>query len=234
MGVFLLRALAPDLDKKHFIDADAPEEDLELFDATLFSPTFWRLAPCYSYLEWYERQDPLPAYRTYRKLLQVLQFERPGARFVLKLPDHLGHAAALRRCLPEARLVATRRDPAPVVASYNSLNATVQAVSTATIDAGRNGAAGLRLWAWMAKRYDAAKKAGKADGVLDVDYGDIRDTPLDVVARIHETFKIPLTAADRAAVRAAIAAEPQHARGRHAYALADFQLTDAAVERAFS
>lgn len=81
--------LTNDLDDKHFIAADAPEEDLFTLGATFEAWYFWMVAPVYGYLEWYLTQDHERKYREYRAWLQVLQAEHPGRRLVLKSPPHV-------------------------------------------------------------------------------------------------------------------------------------------------
>lgn len=58
-----------------------------------------------------------PAYAMHRRVLQQLQWQVPGARWVLKAPSHLFAMDALLHTYPDARIVQTHRDPVTVVAS---------------------------------------------------------------------------------------------------------------------
>jgi len=48
----LRKRLTRDLDAKHFITADTPEEDLFMLASSFETPLYWVLAPVYSYLDW--------------------------------------------------------------------------------------------------------------------------------------------------------------------------------------
>ena len=64
-----------------------------------------------TYQSWYDTADLRPAYRTYRKVLQILQRRMPTRRWVLKSPAHLQGLPALMEVFDDARFVITHRDP---------------------------------------------------------------------------------------------------------------------------
>lgn len=49
------------------------------------------------YAKWLADQDMTPAYELHRLLLQVLQWQQPRGRWVLKTPAHLEHLDVLLR-----------------------------------------------------------------------------------------------------------------------------------------
>jgi hypothetical protein len=57
MTLGLRGLLARDLDRKHFVAVDTPEEDLHTLGATFQSWYYWMAAPVYGYLDWYLSQD---------------------------------------------------------------------------------------------------------------------------------------------------------------------------------
>lgn len=74
----LRRPLETDLNRKHFLAVDTPEEDLHTLGATFDTWYYWMAAPVHGYLDWYADQDHQRKYREYRAWLQVLQAAHPG------------------------------------------------------------------------------------------------------------------------------------------------------------
>ena len=233
-AVRFLRTLVPEVDRKHYLDPDAAEECVGLFDPCFWTPTLWRFAACHRYLEWYQAQDPTEGYRTYRKLLQVFQAQDPKRRLVLKLPNHLGFIDTLSSVIPEARMIQTHRDPVPVIGSYNSLMCSVQRMGAERQDLHRAGQAGLDMWAWHHIRSSAARPQVPAGRMVDVQYEDLRAHPLSEVETALEELGIGLADTERDRLRVLVGQRTQHAHGRHVYSLADYGLTDEEVRSAFS
>jgi hypothetical protein len=102
-----IKKVAPELDAKHHIDADEPEECVFLLDSSLMSPSFWMFAPVYGYLSWLLDRDSHAAYRVYREHLQIFQAETPDLRLTLKAPAHTAGLEALLAAIPEAMIVQT-------------------------------------------------------------------------------------------------------------------------------
>lgn len=231
-ALWVLRALAPDLDRKHELRADEVEECVGLFDPSLWTPTMWRLAPVRSYLSWWLAQDPVPAYRVYAELLARL--EPSDARLVLKLPEHLGFVAALREVLPGVMIVQTHRDPVPVIASYNSLMGSVHGAVSWRDGAARDYAEALELWGVLADRNRADRAVLPAGAVFDVSYEALLADPEGVVRSLHGHFGLPYGEDHAGLIRRLVASRPQHVHGAHRYALEDGGLAAAQVRARFA
>lgn len=232
-ALWVLKMLAPDLDRKHVLDPDAAEEEVGLFDSCLWTPSLWRLAAVRSYQSWYLTRDPGPGYAVFRELLQWFQAGDPSARLVLKLPNHLGFVRALLDAIPEAMVVQTHRDPVPVIASYNSLMNSVHRATTNRVDAVRNGHDALEMWGTLAERC-VEQRASLADGrVLDVAYDQLVADPLGTVRAIHSHFDLPFGEVETGIVEHLVSERKQHAHGKHVYALQDTRLDRDRVDRRF-
>ncbi|MCI0397054.1 MAG: sulfotransferase [Chloroflexi bacterium] len=225
--------LARDLDHKHYIRADTPEECIALLGATFISLLFWVFAPVYGYLEWYNAQDRRPAYREYRQLLQVLQAADPARRLTLKSPAHTGALAALRQILPDALIIQTHRDPIPLISSLNSLFYSFHGVVTRELDVRRMAEANVRLLENEAALNLAARQANPG-AVCDVYYDHLLADPIGVVHTIYDHFSLAWTEEYEQQLRAYLAENPQGKHGRHRYSAADFGLNDQDIARRFS
>lgn len=232
-GERTLAYLAPDFFAVHPVEADGLEEDSILLDFSLLSPVAEATLRVSSYADWLASVDLTPAYRTAEAMLQLLQWQRPAARWVLKSPAHLPYLDLLLRVFPDARLVHTHRDPAETVASYCSMIAHGRGVFSDDIDPvalGRELLAKQSDMLLTGMRLRRDPTVGRA--IIDVDYADLVADPIATVARIYEHAGWDL--ADPAPLRAVLATQQQHRFGRHRYDLDAFGLTRDQVRRAFA
>ena len=234
------RYMAPDFFAIHPIVAHGQEEDSLAFDPSLHTTTAEALMNVPSFTAWLETVDHRPAYLEYRGVIQLLLWQRPGpgrggsVRWLGKTPLHLEYLDVLLETFPDATIVHTHRDPARTLASLCSMLAHGRGFFSDHVDAREIGRQWLAKTRRMTERGIAARdRAGEAPFV-DVHYRDLALDPLKQVQRICDAAGAPLASSAEAAMRAFLAAHPQHEHGVHAYSLADFGLDPAEVERAFA
>jgi hypothetical protein len=214
----LRRYLESDLDRKHFVAVDAPEEDVFTLGATFETWYYWMAAPVYGYLDWYTGQDHRAKYREYRAWLQVLQFAHPGRRLVLKSPEHIGGLSALLEVVPEARVIQLHRDPGTSFASFVSLTRTTQRMFTGRVDQVRSARASLALLAGELRRNLAARDQVPG-AVLDVRYEDLIADPSSAAQRIYQQAGLEWTDAAASGLRRYLQQNPPGRHGAHHYRL---------------
>lgn len=225
----VLRRLSPELDAKHVLDAERPEEEVSLFDPSFWTPTFWRFGMVVGYLEAYLSTDPLPGYRMYVDLLRVLQAQQPNTRFILKMPNHTGYLDAIHALIPQATIIQTHRDPVSVVASYASLMRSVHGVAARKWDADLAGKYCLQLWKHHADRCMKVRQTMPEQAVMDVRFEELVADLHGVATHILETADHPVPDnLDDLVARHQVRTGP-----RHRYALSDYGLSKTTVEHAF-
>ena len=234
IDIVAMGVLAPDLDRKHAFELDAAEEAITLFDAAAgWNPGWWRASGCAQYLRWLLEQDPAPGYQRFATVLRGLAQARPDARAVLKTPNHMGALSVLHDAFPDAVFVQTHRDPARCVASYLSLQRSVQGILTPSPDLHRLGATSLHLWATHAQRGLDARARCPQMPVLDVDYDELVGDPMGVLQRVCAHAGLAFDARAQAAAAAELARRPRHRHGTHTYRLEDYGLDTNTVHGAF-
>jgi hypothetical protein len=134
-----LRYLAPDFFAIHPVEAHAPEEDVLLLDLSFMSPTADATLRVPGYSSWLRDTDQRPAYRYFRRIIQLLLWQRPG-RWLGKTPHHLENLDVLLAVFPDAKIIQTHRDPVRVVASFCSMMAHGRALFSAEVDPREVGA----------------------------------------------------------------------------------------------
>jgi hypothetical protein len=223
----------PDFDRIHFVDAEAPEECVLLL-AHAFCDVQVGIEPLMTpYREWFEAQDLRPSYAYYRDLLKLLDWQRPGRRWLLKSPAHLWALDVLVETFPDVCVVQTHRDPAQILSSYCSMMAALMTIRE-SCDKRELGQAVLDHLVTALERGLRARDALDPARFLDVDYRQFVRDPVTTAERIYAHFSLPLEVTTVAAMRSHVAANPQAKHGRHEYTLADYGLDDAAVRARFA
>jgi len=233
-----LRYLAPDFFAIHPVVAEAPEEEVILLDHTFLSTVAESILHVPSFAAWLEEQDQTPAYEYLRKMLQLLQWQARGDRWILKTPHHLEWLDTLLAVFPDARIVQTHRDPVKTLASFCSMIGHGRGVFSDDVDPHEVGAHWSRKTRRQVDRAMAARDARAARGgggaFLDVSYYDLMADPMTQVQRIYDFIGRPLDERLRRLMLASRRDNPQHKHGEHRYRLEDFGLDRDRVEAGFA
>lgn len=228
----VLRYLQPQFFAIHAAEAAAPEEDVLLLDYSLHSQMAEVMFHVPTYGRWLTGEDMTAAYALHRLLLQVLDWQEPRGRWVLKSPAHLEHLDVLLRTFPGAVVVWTHRDPAQTTASSSSMLAHYQALFSARVDHQRLARYWLAKNAAMIERAMTVRRTVTATFV-DVYYRDLLADPIGTVEAIYRAEGRALTPAARQAMAAALDEQPQNRHGTHEYSLEQFGLSVAQVDDAY-
>lgn len=185
----------------HPISAEYAAEEIDLLTPIFSTYIFenqWRV-PKFS--EWYATADQRPAYEYLKLMLQILQWQRGGARWVLKSPAHLEQLGPLLSVFPDAIVVLIHRDPVTVTASAATMHSYTARISVASPDPRAIGA----FWAARTGRFLTAAVRDRerlpAERSLDVLYNDLVANEAVVLEKIYRAADLPLTDRSRAAHR---------------------------------
>jgi hypothetical protein len=223
-----MREQDPDFTKIHYAAADTPEECV-LLQAHAFCDVQMGVEIMMEpYASWFQAQDLRRAYAYYRDLLKMLDWQRPGQRWLLKSPAHLWAVDVLVEMFPDACLVFTHRNPLQALASACSLT-DVLMKDRENYDKAKLGPVVLEYYARSLTRGLAARDAMDEARFVDVDYRVFVSDPLAAAERIYAHFELPSPPEVQAALRGHVEAHPQNKHGRHEYSLEEFGLTPDAV-----
>jgi hypothetical protein len=229
-----LRYLAPDFFAIHPVEAFSPEEDCLLFDYALLGTVPEATTRVPSFAAWLEKQDHLKAYRHLKQMLQLLDWQRKAAQWLLKTPQHLEHLDSLAAVFLGVRIVWTHRDPLRTLASFCSMQAHGRGLFSDRVDPIDIG----RHWSNKAQRMVArAMQARHALGeapFVDVHYQKLVADPIAQVRRVYDHIERRLEPAVEAEMRSWLARNPQHKHGRHRYELGDFGLQADTLAKRFA
>lgn len=220
----LMRTFAPELEDKHPVVLDAPDECMYLLDPSFVSPSFSMNAPTWTYSSWLLDQDQRRPYGIYRELLQVIQATAPERRLILKSPGHVGMIEPLLAAVPEARIVQTHRDPMTIVPSMCSVLESSHRICSDGVERVLGGRRTLDHLARQCQRNMDQRRRLGAPPVVDVRFEELIREPLAAARAIHDRFGWQWTPDVEARLSAWIAKGPPRQVGRHRYSLEDYGL----------
>ncbi len=219
----------PEFTKIHYTDADVPEECVMLLAHT-FCDVQMGIEPMMEpYASWYRQQDLRQAYTYYANLLKLIDWQRPGKRWLLKSPAHLWALDVLVEMFPDACIVLTHRNPLESMASACSLTDSLMR-GRKSYDKLELGPTVLEYYAASLERGLSVREQSDPRRFLDIDFEQLVSDPLVAAKSVYDHFELDLTAETEAAMQSHVTANPQGKHGAHEYDLAQYGLTPDDVE----
>jgi hypothetical protein len=230
----MLAQVNPGLDAIHHEDPDGPTECISVMAQDFKSLSWEAIANVPTYGDWLYSTDQTSAYEYHRLVLQILQSGGVRGRWTLKSPHHAIGLDALTAVYPDAQLVLLHRDPVVLCASVCSL---IRALSSTFSDADHRDYIAAH-WTSMLEtsvtRINAFRDARPDHPIVDVQYADLVQDPVETVSRIYEATGRELDAVARSAMSDYVGANRKGKFGVHGYDLADFGLDGGELAERFA
>jgi len=218
----------------HYIDAASVEECWRLLRQAGLSNSYESLAYVPNYTSWLRKQDWTPAYEVHKQNLQLIGLNDAEKRWVLKNPSHLSALDAIMAVYPDALIVQTHRDPVACIASSCSLSAETTRTWSTVFHGRLIGETQLELWSSSANAFRAAREKYNPAQFVDVEYSSFVGNPHRTVQSIYDAFDLQLTPQHDARVSSLdLVYSSGETQAKHAYSLADYDLTEDEVRSAF-
>jgi hypothetical protein len=181
-----LRLMAPGFFAIHPVEHNAPEEDILLLDTTFLSTTPEATMNVPSYASWLEKTDQSLAYTYLAKLLKLLQWQRPGKRWILKSPHHLEFAGLINKQFDDVHFLWTHREVTECIPSFISMTSHSRVIFSNHVDG--NGIA--RHWIrktghMLQKGLDYRNKNQHRNQFIDIIYNELKDDAKNVLSDIY-------------------------------------------------
>ncbi|MDT5092233.1 MAG: hypothetical protein QOH60_1596 [Mycobacterium sp.] len=213
----------------HLYDLDATMEDTELLGMAFHGQGY--TLPVYSYHAWWRHANLWPTYRYHRRVVKLLQSQRPPDLWLFKAPHHMFHLEAIVDAYPDARFVMTHRDPAKVVPSYVSTVNMFFPPPDGERDMRRLGReVSGHLCDGMHNTIAARDRLGE-DRFSDVHHVDLVADPFGELQRVYEFLDLPLQDNVLRAISDWQHRNRQGAHGVHRYTAVEFGLDAARIRR---
>ena len=173
--------------------------------------------------------------RFHRRLLQHLQYARPG-RWLVKGPTHLSMLPDFFAEYPDARVIQTHRDPLKVLASTADMIATLRWQRSDSVHY-EEYAQQITFGYPLLLDYVAGQRASGAlpgERFVDVRYADLMRDPLATIADIYRQLELELSEVAAERMRAHLAARPKGRHGERAYRFEDLGVKEGDMREKFA
>jgi hypothetical protein len=213
-GLDMSQLWMPEMQRMHEMTPWHTHEEIHLLAIECSTLLFDTLAPMPTWRAHYRTADQTPHYGYLRRVLQVLQHARggPGARWVLKSPQHLEQLGPLTAAFPDATVVFTHRDPGDVTVSMVTMVAYAARMHLAAPDPVAIGAYWQEVLADLLTGCVRDRDLVPAERSLDVRFEDFMADEAGTVAAVYAAADQPL---DDAALDAHREYLDSHRRNRH-------------------
>lgn len=209
--------------KIHSTSADTPEECIHLLNHT-FCDVQYGIEPLMEpYGSWFVEQDLHKSYAYYADLLRMVQWQRPGKRWLLKTPGHLWALDILIDMFPDCSIIITHRNPLECVTSYASMMAALMV--NREFDKRTLGPVVMEYLARKMEKAVAIRKRSNPARFIDIQFEDFIDQPVATAEKIYAHFNIPMTAEAGQRMRDYAASHPMGKHGKHEYQLEEYGLS---------
>ncbi len=223
--------------KMHLTDADGPQECLAILDQTFANPgAYWT----YSIPTYFDRLldtiDYRPCYEHHKLELQLLQWQAPHRRWVLKWPCHLLALPEILDVYPDVKFVVTHRDPVQALASNASLTWMLRSGTSVAADRHQIGRQMKDMILRYIERLVAFDVQHAGTGrLVHVDYQRVVDDPETVMTEVFDELGLEMTPLVLARIGDWRRENPPGKRGVHEYSLGEYGLDahEVAEEYAF-
>ncbi len=223
----------PRMRSLYFQTPTGPSECQDLLGMEFRTEHFDGMARVPSYVDWVVDCDMSGAYRTHRRVLQLLQWHCPPSLWHLKTPVHMLALDELRAVYPGAKFLWTHRDPAAVLGSVCSLIAFTRSWVSDRDDAAELGRQQLVLWIEAVRRaVDFRERVGESC-FADLSFDALQTEPVAAIEDAYARLGLEL-GAGREAVATWARDHPPGAHGTHEFALDEFGLEPDAVREQFA
>ena len=231
-GLAFLDRAAPLFKRMHEMTVDHVHEEIQLLAMDFSSMLFETTAPMPRWRDYYLAHDQTPHYEYMKTVLKVLTWLRPGARWVLKSPQHIEQFGPLLTTFPDATVLVTHREPVAVTVSMCTMIAYTVRLHLEVVDPPAIGA----YWADRIERMLAACTRDRSllppSQSMDIRFDEFMADDLGTIERIYHFADQPF---DERARTAMTGYRDSHPRGRHGgivYDLGDLGLDAAERSRA--
>lgn len=219
---------SPVWDLIHPMNATQPEECIF---ALPHGYQFITRAMMPDYRRWVDERDYTPDYEHLKRVLQVLQWNVPRKRWILKSPFHLFNLDVLLEVFGDATIMWMHRDPSTVMGSWCSLVETGRALHHRRYDPSVIGPEWLEVLSRGVNAAREVRSMSTRDRFIDVPYHSLTADPHGFLPKLFDQLDMSWTETEDDNLDAVLARPGM--RRSHEYHLSRYGIELDDVEDAF-
>jgi hypothetical protein len=227
-----LKVMSPGFFAIHPVEHQSPEEDVLLLDTSFMSTTAEATMHVPSYAAWLEKTDQSLSYEYMARLLKLLQWQRPGKRWILKTPHHMEFLHLVDKYFGDVQYIWTHRNVYESIPSFLSMVSYSRVIFSDQVDKHEVADHWVKKTGLMLSK--ALEFHGKNSNILhfvDVPYRELVSEPLQVFKRIYTNRNEVLTPELMDIFQKANQKNPQGRYGQHIYSLNDFGINEEFIDK---
>ncbi|MCV7278479.1 sulfotransferase [Mycolicibacterium flavescens] len=232
-AVEFMNAQMPHFALMHEMTTDHVHEEIQLLANDFSSMLFETLAHVPRWRDYYLAHDQTAHYRHLATQLRALQFLRGGRRWLLKSPQHLEQLPVLNAVFPGVVVIATHRDPVPVVLSMLAMLTYSARMHCAPVPVEQIAACWVDRLELMLAALIRDRDVIPADRSIDVRFDEFMDDEIGTAAAIYDLTGEDFSDEVRDAVGRYLAGHQRGRLGRVATSAQMFGLEPDALQARF-
>ncbi len=216
---------------QHIKTVDGPVEDGPIHGLHFHGETG---LPLPTYMEWWRNSFHRSSFAYHERFLQLLHWDRPPHRWLLKYPNYPFQIDDLAAQYPDAKFVMTHRDPAALIPSTCSVmvESRQRRIPHWQPDAGF-GEEMLGHYAEAVRRLAASRARLGEDRFLDVGQPEMERDEVATAERLYEFAGLAMTPEVRQTIETWAEGNKRGSRGEHRYTAEEYGLSTERIREAF-
>jgi hypothetical protein len=169
--------------------------------------------------------DFVASMQFHKVYLQLMQYQKPKATWILKTPVYLPVLDLVFSVYPDAWILLSHRDPMKTIPSGLSTLANVRWQRSPTVDMDGIVAGGTAMFDLMVHIQNRRKAGDLPDRLVDIHFLDQMRDPVEAIRRVYERIGRPFEQEHAERIRTYLANKPKGKHGTHHYDVADWGYT---------
>ena len=231
-GEKALSIMSPGFFAIHPVEHQAPEEDVLLLDISFMSTTTEATMHVPTYASWLEQTDQSLSYEYMTRMMKLLQWQRPGKRWVLKTPHHLEFLDLVKKHFGDVQFIWTHRNVYESIPSFLSMVTYSRIIFSNAVNQRQVAEHWVKKNGYMLSKALAFHKANKDKfKFTNVQYQQLVKDPIQVLKRIYVDRGEVVSPELEKIFREANQRNPKGKYGKHQYGLSDFGIDKAFIDQ---
>ena len=231
-SVKVLQYMSPGFFAIHPLESEAPEEDVLLLDVSFLSTTTEATMNVPTYATWLEKTDQSPAYEYMVKLLKLLQWQKPGKRWVLKTPHHLEFLPLAKTYFGDVQFIWTHREVMECIPSFLSMVSYSRILFSKDVEQNEVAKHWVRKNGYMLKKALEFRTNNNANTLFtDISYKALVKDSLAAIEHIYADRGETISPELKDIFEKSNTDNPKGKYGIHKYNLDDFSVDEAYIRK---
>ena len=229
-----LKYMSPAFFAIHPVEHQAPEEDILLNDMSFISTVPEATMHVPTYAAWVEKESHLFPYSYLKKMLQILSWQQPKKRWVLKTPQYLEFLEEAHQVFPDAKYIHTYRDPLKVIPSFCSMVFQSRRIFSDKVDANELSRHWLRKNSSMMNDALQFWQQHQSKNVMHISYYDMMKDSQTEMKKIYAFLGLTFDQKIADSMAQLNTINKQNKYGVHQYGASDFGLSLQEIDEHFA